>query len=343
MKRRFFIIGDTEMGKNDVMDDFHDDDTLVSFMDHIGSCEDDEVTLVLNGDVFDFLKMDYKGEYPRYITEDISLWKMEKVIESHPKVFEAWKKFLEKPNARLVFVIGNHDPDVVWSRVQEKIRETLGNASQITFTHAFDEEHFHVQHGNLIDPFFGFDHEHPILEHKGKKILNLPVGSHIASQLLTPFKAKFGDVEVMYPQKEVFEKYPEYKKEINQMMRKHGFKVFVIDPILNWHDPMYRVSYGRILKHLLKHGFDGVHDDRFLDIEELDTAFGRKELYILSHAHVKKDVKHKDVRYIFVDCWRTEINISTPDMKQKPKTYVEIEVADDKLVGAELKEYRSVA
>lgn len=361
MKRRFFVIGDTELGKGDLMDDFHDDDALVRFVEHAGNSKTDEVTLILNGDVFDFLKMDYEGKYPRYITEEISLWKMKRVIEAHPKVFEAWKKFVEKPHARLVFVIGNHDADVAWPKVQEFLCGVLGcekakarfssaqekaslkhqsgiaRDSKIIFAHFYDEEHFHVQHGNLIDPFFGFNYRKPIISHKGKKILNLPLGAQITTQYLIPFKKKFHREEVLYPQHEVFKKHPEYKKAINGMMRRHVAKIFMIDPLVRMLNPMYRVPYLRILRHLFRNGFDGVHDDRFLDIDMLDTMFGKKQVFVLSHAHVLKDKKRRGVRYIFVDCWRTELNIMTPDLQKKPKTYVEIGLEGDKLAGAELK------
>ncbi len=121
-------------------------------------------------------------------------------------------------------------------------------------------------------------------------------------------------------------------------MRRHGLKIFLIDPVMYMNDPMYRVPYFRILRHLFRHGFDGVHDDRFLDVETLEGRFGKKKVYVLSHAHVLKDRKDKDVRYIFVDCWRTELNVENPEMK-KPKTYVEIALTDDTLEGAELKEF----
>lgn len=341
MRRKFFIIGDIEMGKNDLMDDFHDDEALVRFIEYAGAADADEVTLILNGDVFDFLKMDYEGTYPRSITEDISLWKMERVLEAHPEVFEAWKSFLEQPQTKMVFVIGNHDADLVWPAVQQRLRQALGQNdgvhAKVSFTHAYENEHFHAQHGNLIDPVFGFDHQNPIIEYKGKQILNLPLGAQISTQYLIPFKAKFHDKEVLYPQQEVFKKYPEYKKEINRLMFRHLPRIFLLDPIIKMGDPMYRVPYGRMFRHFLRKGFDGVHDDRFLDIEEIDTLFGKRQLYVLSHAHVKKDTEHRGRRYIFVDCWRTEINVLSQDLSKKPKTYVEIAVEGDRLASAELK------
>lgn len=342
--RRIFVIGDIEMGKGDVMDDFADDDELVRFIEEAGRAKGDEVILVLNGDVFDFLKMDYQGEYPRYITEEISEWKMSKVFQPHAKVFAALKKFLTHAHARLVFVIGNHDADMAWPKVQEQLLDTLGNASKIKFTNTYDGEDFNIQHGNLVDPLFTFPYEQPVISYKGKKILNLPLGAQIASQYLVHLKKRFHREEKLYPQQQVFKKHPDYKKAIDQMLRQNFLKILVTDPLTHFFDPMYRVPYLNIIEHLMTNGFDGIHDDRFLNLRLLHKKFAKKSLYVLSHAHVRKD-SHKDgSRYIIIDCWREELDISgggddrtAAGVKKKPKDYVEIELVDDKLAGAELK------
>lgn len=340
MNRRFFVIGDIEMGKGDLMDDFHDDDILIRFIEEIARVDADEITLLLNGDTFDFLKMDYQGKYPRYITEEISLWKLEHVLEKHAGVFEAFKKFLESGNIKLVFIIGNHDPDLVWPKVQQKLRGVLaGNDAQVVFTHAFDDEQFHVQHGNLIDPLFGFDHLKPVIQFRGRKILNLPLGAHMSAQYLIGFKKKFHQQEVMYPQHEVIKKYPEYKRAITFVTLRNSLRIFVLDPIIHFANPMYRIPYFRVARHLWRYGFDGVHDDKFLDIEQLEAKFGKKKVYVLAHAHVRKDLHYHDRRYIFLDCWRTERDVRTEDLRKKPKTYVEIAIADDQVVAVELKVY----
>lgn len=325
------------------MDDFHDDDILIRFFEYIQPTDGAEVTLIFNGDTFDFLKMPYNGKYTRYITEGISLWKLEGVLEKHGTVFEALKKFLESRNTKVIFVVGNHDADLVWPIVQQKLRRVLGaNEAQVVFTHTFDHEHFHVQHGNLIDPLFRFDYDKPVIEHRGKKILNLPLGAHMSAQYLMGFKRKFHHHEVMYPQHEVIKKYPEYKKAITRVTMQNSLRIFLLDPILHLGNPMYRVPYFRVLWHLLRYGFDGVHDDKFMDIEDLEGRFGKKPVYILAHAHVKKDLLYQDRRYILVDCWRTERDVRTEDFRKKPKTYVEIAVVGDRVAGVELKEFAIV-
>ena len=128
MNKRIFIIGDVEIGRRDRMDDFCDDPTLVRFIDHLSLLVQHEaVQLILNGDFFDFLKISYKNEYPRYVTEEISLWKLNQVLKAHPLVFEALRSFLSHPNAEIFFVIGNHDADLIWPSLQKEIRKILGD------------------------------------------------------------------------------------------------------------------------------------------------------------------------------------------------------------------------
>lgn len=253
MKRRIFVIGDIEMGQGDMMDDFKDDDQLEKFIENASNSEgSDETILVLNGDVFDFLKMNYQGEYSRYITEEVSLWKFEKIIAKHPKFLVSLKKFLDHKHTKLVIVIGNHDADLAWPKLQERIYDILGNKSKISFTHAFEEENLNIQHGNLIDPLFIFPYEKDLVTYKGKKILNLPFGSQVASQYLIDLKKQFAEAEKSYPQKEVIKKYPEYQKAINTLLRKYLVKMLVTDPLLHFRDPMYKVPLLLLAEQYLK-------------------------------------------------------------------------------------------
>ncbi|HMR00859.1 MAG TPA: hypothetical protein PKA32_00545, partial [Candidatus Gracilibacteria bacterium] len=133
MKEYIYSISDIEMGRGDITDDFSDDQAVADFLEKIIADHADEnpvprITLVLNGDIFDFLKMEYKGELPYLITEEISLWKLEEALKTHPGVFKAMKKFLDANEQTYThFVIGNHDSDIVWPALQERIKKELGN------------------------------------------------------------------------------------------------------------------------------------------------------------------------------------------------------------------------
>ena len=333
------MIGDIEMGQGDLMDDFKDDDLLENFIEKAATAEGShETVLVLNGDVFDFLKMDYQGSYPRYITEEISLWKFEKIIAKHPKFLENLKKFLEYKHTRLIIVIGNHDADLAWPKVQEKIYDLIGNRSKITFTHAFEEENINIQHGNLIDPLFVFPHQKDIIEHKGKKILHLPFGSQVASQYLIDLKKQFAEAEKSYPQKEVLKKYPEYQKAINALLRKYLIKMLITDPLLHFRDPMYQPPLLLLAEQYIKNGFSGVHDEQFLNMRILRKKFKKKPLYILSHAHTTMDINNREHRTIVTDCWREEFDVSR-NMAKKEKKYIEINLNDNEILDANLKQF----
>ena len=176
MNKRIFVVGDTELGKCDNMDNFSDDAGLIEFIEELPvHNKNEEILLIFNGDALDFLKMEYKGEYPRYITEEVSLWKLERIMEAHPAVFAALKNFASHKNACVYFIIGNHDADLIWPAVQEKIHSYLGKDSKVYFPFTFAEGDLHIEHGNLIDPFFDFDVEKPIVKYKGEKILGKSV------------------------------------------------------------------------------------------------------------------------------------------------------------------------
>jgi len=203
-----FIISDIEMGKGDVMDDFSDDQHLVEFIQQISEEKDAKTYLVLNGDVFDFLKMDYKGEYPRYITENISLWKLDQIYKTHARVFRALAEFLRHKNHEVKFILGNHDIDMVWPKIQEKLRVMLENQERVSFGFLFDDEDLHVEHGHSLDPFFQHDFDKPFEHFRGEKILNLPVGCQIVFNYIVPFKKKFPKEEQFYPRAHVENFFP---------------------------------------------------------------------------------------------------------------------------------------
>lgn len=336
MNERIFIIGDVEIGRRDRMDDFCNDVALIRFLDYLKFLARNEaICLVLNGDFFDFLKISYKNEYPRYITEEISLWKLNQVLRAHPLVFEAMKSFISYPNTELFFVIGNHDADLIWPALQKKIRNILGNQERVKFDFSFEANDFHVEHGNFADPFFSFDRLKPIIEYRGQRILNLPFGSHIATQYLIPIKKKFRREESLYPRNIVFEHHKDFKKAVKSLLYRHGWKIFMLDPLLHVGDPSYRIPYKALLRFVWMQGLRFSHDENFMEIKKLFQIYPAVKLFVLSHAHVLKDFSLNGYRILITDTWRNEYNILLK--RKKDPTYAEILLKDGKMVSAELK------
>ena len=98
LEREIISLGDVEMGAGNLTDDFISDRLLAELI--IELCKrPHEIDLVFNGDTFDFLKCPYfkvnQLSYPRHITEDISLNKLNLIYHAHNKVFRALKKFFK--------------------------------------------------------------------------------------------------------------------------------------------------------------------------------------------------------------------------------------------------------
>lgn len=129
-----------------------------------------QIELILNGDIFDFDSVTQKPDAPPYRiswfekktglkpTEDKSAFKIRRILEHHPKWVEALKWFIDKGH-RVIFIIGNHDLELHWPRVQEVILEVLEvseeEKSQVRFNEWFyiSNKDTLIEHGNQYDPY----------------------------------------------------------------------------------------------------------------------------------------------------------------------------------------------
>lgn len=136
-------------------------------------------TLVFNGDIFDFLHMDVHprasdagGEmndeeklYGLVFDAQRATFKLEVMARLHQRSLSALTNFVQHGNA-LVFVVGNHDVDLWFSEVREKLVETLSAGapdpadvrSRIQFEPWFyyEKDCAYVEHGHRFDPYATF-------------------------------------------------------------------------------------------------------------------------------------------------------------------------------------------
>ncbi|MBI2567825.1 MAG: hypothetical protein HYV63_12410 [Candidatus Schekmanbacteria bacterium] len=104
---------------------------------HVEETAREPVELVLNGDTFDFdsiTRLPEDGQQPvdwlarrRGLGSEewMSLFKLDCIIEDHPEWFTGLGEFLRRGN-RVVIIIGNHDVELTWPKVQERLRLALG-------------------------------------------------------------------------------------------------------------------------------------------------------------------------------------------------------------------------
>jgi len=157
-----------------------------------------EVELFINGDFFDFLNVPYFGEFEDAITEEIALAKLEAIMAGHPKVMAALKRFASKPNKKIVYLIGNHDADLFFQKVRERIiREwdPEGNYPSEKVEIIADRDRvrleggIEIHHGSQFEAVNYLNFESPTIpSYLSEPILNLPWGSFYVLKIVNRLK-----------------------------------------------------------------------------------------------------------------------------------------------------------
>jgi UDP-2,3-diacylglucosamine pyrophosphatase LpxH len=200
-----FVLSDLHLGAGcaekggNCLEDFTNDKQFVDFVQQIlQESEDDEreIELIINGDFFEFLQVPatdvYNPEtvYPReaYLdsSEEASVKRLNIILEGHPDVFNALSDFMHisVPQRRITIIKGNHDVNLYWPRVKNRLREALGasgtRSSLLLFAEEFvSREKIYVAHGHQYTEKMNSLHDHldPRLFRDPTK-LYYPPGSH---------------------------------------------------------------------------------------------------------------------------------------------------------------------
>ncbi len=133
---------DPGTGRWSRLEDFFYDRELAAFLDHVrrrATRDERPVRLILNGDVFDFLLVtetpstgEVSGLAPTRAErkfgmrpgERASAWKMARIVEGHPEVFDALARLIAA-GGELVLLPGNHDPELFFPAVQRVLTDEL--------------------------------------------------------------------------------------------------------------------------------------------------------------------------------------------------------------------------
>ena len=141
----------TRRGQLNPLEDFIHDDRLVELLAYYDQTvgADGSIELILNGDIFDLLKVKIAGEWPTEVTEEIAVAKLQQCLEGHPKFVLALREFLQKPTNRVTYLPGNHDLELWFSDVQVAVgivflgspqfRKIYSDMSAFWFSHAGTE------------------------------------------------------------------------------------------------------------------------------------------------------------------------------------------------------------
>ena len=89
-----------ENGQLNSLEEFYFDEKFVEFLHYYttGRYADYDVELIMNGDILNFLQVDYHGHFLTVLTESISMDIIKRIINGHPLFIKALKEFASKEN-----------------------------------------------------------------------------------------------------------------------------------------------------------------------------------------------------------------------------------------------------
>ena len=172
--------------------------------------DENELTLILNGDIFDFDLVTAVPDNPSFPvsrserkaglrpTPAKSVWKLRRMIEHHPKLMGALARFLAAGH-KVVYVIGNHDQELQFQPVREVFHEAIGKSAdhqglaldddaRIQFEPWFYyvPNEIYAEHGQQYDAYSSFRHVlAPVVETRdGTGEIALPMGNLSCRELI---------------------------------------------------------------------------------------------------------------------------------------------------------------
>jgi UDP-2,3-diacylglucosamine pyrophosphatase LpxH len=197
-------------GKRNLLEDFHYDSELVDFLNYYSSGEYREINieLVINGDFLDFLAVPFVEYYDdEFWSEKASIAKLEMILVAHQSVFNAMKRFLSLENKSIIYIIGNHDAELVFESVKDKLRACFGEYSQrFTISNSISTyspaKGVYIQHGHQYEKANDFDQDRSIVETvTGERFFIPPWGSYWVTNIINKYKQERSFINAVRPVK----------------------------------------------------------------------------------------------------------------------------------------------
>ncbi|MFW5740963.1 MAG: metallophosphoesterase [Myxococcota bacterium] len=345
-KRTIVVFSDIEMGGGDHLDDFPHPHFLAELIDAYASPSygDRGVVLVFNGDTFDFLKLAVAGGHPSHITSQTALTKLETVAAVHQPFFEALQRFLACGSAprEVYFVVGNHDPELLFPSVRKRIRVLCGDSDRVFFPgHELRLGSVHLEHGHQYDPLFFMDPQRPFISSDPEPLLNLSWAAIGLLQVVIPLHKDLAFYDRLVPREELMELVPELTELFNALAWRYWTKDFWQAFLLK-KDPLMRFSW-TMLKEVIRR-FVLTNPDVEIDRAWLTNTLERKRarLFVTGHLHRLAHHWHQGKRVVQLGAMRDAYRILEGGTAFEPvlKTWLEIDLDGDVIDGLTTRERR---
>ncbi|MEA9358012.1 metallophosphoesterase [Bacteriovorax sp. PP10] len=217
IKKTILVISDLHLGaglivnkRKNFLEDFHYDKELIEFIEYHGSMhyQEREVELIINGDFLDLLAVPFVPYFDdEFWSEQASLDKLKMIVNAHPGVFEALRNFLTFPNNRLVYIIGNHDAELIFESLRQYIVDQFPKEDQFKFKILLNTEDVYIPEEGVV---LKHGHEYELAHHfdpitsiatdvEGKKYFIPPWGSYYVTRVINKFKESRDYINAVRP------------------------------------------------------------------------------------------------------------------------------------------------
>lgn len=207
LPQHIIIISDLHLGIGDKMCIFSAGAALARFVEWCSTLPG-RIELVILGDGLDYLQIEPWLAFDA----DIAVLKTQRIIEKNADVFAALEAFRGTVGKSLVWSVGNHDIELLFPAVRQRIEQRLGGA----ITWRLDERPrdyelpsgaiIRLVHGNGPDPFNWVDYANAqaVVDGGGDLAKVYPYGSHMVATIFNPLKAAgYRYVDLLKPEERV--------------------------------------------------------------------------------------------------------------------------------------------
>ena len=342
-KKVVLIISDLHLGagievngRKNPLEDFHSDKELVDFFNYYSSGEyaTKEVELVINGDFVDPLAVPFIPYFDdEYWSEKAALEKLELILEAHVEVFEALNNFVRAKNKKVIYIIGNHDAELLFDSLKQRFLEIFDEENREKVTISNDLTTYcptkgvYIQHGHEYESLHQFDPQNSIVESTtGEKYFLPPWGSYYVVHVINKYKLERDHVNAVRPIKTflihglIFDTF-----FIMRFMIANAYYYLMIRFLRYYRLKLgWKKIIGDILNEItLFQDYESLTRDFFLQNEDA-------KVLIVGHTHEPIYSESSDgTKFINTGTWTRMVNLDlSHDQNDTPLTYAKVEIFD---------------
>jgi UDP-2,3-diacylglucosamine pyrophosphatase LpxH len=160
INKTIIVISDLHLGaglsvnnRRNFLEDFHYDKELIEFIEYYSSGYylDREVELIINGDFFDLLAVPFVKYFDdEFWSEQASIDKLKMIIDAHGGVIDALRDFITYPNNKVVYILGNHDAELVFESLRDFLLSQFPEINRSKFRILLNDDTVYIPEEGII-------------------------------------------------------------------------------------------------------------------------------------------------------------------------------------------------